>query len=138
MGYFSNVLAIAKKEDIAAVPGYTSAPQHIKDVLAKKMEQARQEATEQAADEIIQILKAVEQNKARMRDRINAAKRQIDILKRQSANRDRALAYAQETDNWLPLAVSVGAIDSWNFDPEDRKLCVVPEGWQPGQTSSEE
>lgn len=123
MTKFQNLIALARcDQDLPPTP----AGSRMADIYRAAVEKIRKEKEEAAASELVEVLKAVESYKAMARSNIKHHKEQLKAMKRGLDAVDRAMAYADETNNFLPLLIMLGAARH-----DNNPLCEVPADWQP-------
>lgn len=78
-------------------------PEHLKKIMAERMANREKEKAERAADSIIEVLDAAENLKLAYVQAIRNARAQIAAAQRGLANIDAAIAYGNDSSNYLPL-----------------------------------
>ena len=85
----------------------------------------------EAAEEIVKLLQKMEEEKMHQRQSIKAAKRMAKNATNQLDNIDRAWAFGEETQNFLPIMQMMGVI---HFTLDTTGMVTkVPESWKPKQ-----
>ena len=95
------------KDDLSK---YDQLPDNIKDALKRKMAARQEEASENAAEEIMQILDRSESVVEDHVSQIRNHRRRIDGLKSDLESIDEAKEYGLKTNNFLPLAARLNLI----------------------------
>lgn len=102
--------------------------------LKAAQDRIRAEEEAEAGEQLIGLMVKLNEVKKNHRQRIRALNAEIRDVKGKLDGLDRAVAYGQVTDNFVPLAVLLGygrsdlGIDSMaEFDA----LSTVPSGWKP-------
>lgn len=131
--YFSNLIALSTHEE--------EVPQEVVNTkLASAVEKAlskhREEKEAAAAEEILEALRMVEEQKQNSRREIKRLRSSMKTLTEKLDELDRSMAYGQATSNFLPLLRTLGAvgIHSTGLDAKEfERLSNVPDGWKPAQ-----
>lgn len=102
-------------------------------IMKEELDKERRETLGKAARKIIAIMKEASSFKQLQIDRIREARRREKEAKAQLDNLERALAYANETGNYLPLInqMKTDALSRYPKTAENAKLFSVPADWQP-------
>ena len=108
-------------------------PEHLKKIMAERMAAREKEKAERAADSIIEVLDAAEDLKLAHVQAIRNARAQIAAAQRSLANIDEAIAYGNDSSNYLPLTKLVFptiraedlSVDAALFNvPAERKMAI--------------
>lgn len=129
---YNALLLMAQGEAMPSVPGFEMASDGIKASIKKKLDAAREAAQDEAAEYIVELYKRADQDAKRRALEVRDLKRRIQAHKMQGEERDRAMAYGVETDNYLPLAAILRGLP-WANDEDERALRVVPKDWKPSK-----
>lgn len=128
MTRFGNLIALSTQDEAPAASGKLSS------VVEKALNKHREEQEAAAGDEILQVLRLVEDNKQTHRQSIKRLRSQMKTATDALDNLDRASAYGQETGNFLPLLATLGAVNCYgaSMEPaEFEKASKVPAEWKP-------
>lgn len=128
-----------KQDDLAKLTGPNSvANPMLQAALQRKMEKAQLDAAEEAAESIISILESANSKIARHVSSIRSLRRQEKSTMKQIKELQRAIAYGNETGNWLPLSIMTGDVNEYEVREESgKKACKIPEGWTPAAPATE-
>lgn len=108
-----------------------ASPDIIKASLQRKQEEAKAQAADEAADQIIQLLKDSSRIKNSSLSRLREIRADERWLLKRVKEIDRAQEYGKETLNYLPLAKLLNGYVSGQDDLEDPSLLEVPKDWAP-------
>lgn len=126
------VLAHTTISDEAEVRRLSVMPAPMREAIERQMAEAQAEATEQAASEVLSLMKDCDTANIADRTRIRALRAQIARLKAQMDARDLALDYGMATGNYVPAMRASGKRHCY-YDvmthEEYERLSTVPEGW---------
>lgn len=129
------LVLLARGDSMPSVPGFEAAPTAVKEALARKMKREQDEAAETAAEQIVEVLKVAAADEVRRAKFVRDLNAKIKDHKEAGATRDRALAYAEETGNYLPLALLMCLIPSYCEDEETARLRAIPKDWAPASAT---
>lgn len=101
--------------------------------LKEELARERQEKMQQAVKRIVSLMTDVKAVKEASVARIRAARQQEKEAKNYLDQIERAIAYASETSNYLPLIkLTQPAVRSqYELDSSNRDKFKIPEGWMP-------
>lgn len=104
------IFDISKKspQDEFSSGRYAGLAPEIKAALDRKFEARRAESAELAADAILKIIDAQEETEAHLVATIRRLRAEEQVVKAKLADLNKARAYADQTNNYLPLAVQSG------------------------------
>ena len=129
--YFSNLIALSTHDE--DVPSQLAGSK-----LAGAVEQALASIHAQkqaaAADEILQALNMVEEQKTQARQEVKRLRQAMKANTDKLDALDRTLAYGCETNNFLPLLTVLGAVGlaTSGLDAQEfSKVSHVPDSWKP-------
>lgn len=129
--YFSNLIALSTHdEDVPEALNGSKLAGAVESALASI--RAKKEAD--AASEIMQALDMVEEQKLSARREIKQHRAALKAHTDKLDALDRALAYGCETNNFLPLLSTLGAVglSTSGLEPKDfERASRVPDGWKP-------
>ena len=102
-------------------------------VVQKAMEKHRAEREESASDDIVQLLREIEETKIRKRAEIRLLKAKVSKAVSGLKDLDRRWAYAEETSNFLPVLAYFDRANSNDLSNPDEwdKLSQVPADFTP-------
>jgi len=107
--------------------------------LAEAMKVREKQQSEAAANELIAMLSNVERFKKDSRDALRRLRKNQTSIKKGLANMDRALAYGNETSNFLPvlhcLGMHIPAVHGLSLK-EIAAMSKVPSDWVPSEAQS--
>lgn len=105
----------------------------------KALEKYRLESEEAASNDIVELMRRIEDTKLATRATIRKLKAQTNAAVKGLNDLDRRWDYAQETDNFLPVLAYFGSIGPSDLsNPEDfAKLTTVPDDWKPSTPAEE-
>ncbi|MHA2279972.1 MAG: hypothetical protein ACXAC5_03725 [Promethearchaeota archaeon] len=104
----------------------------VSDLVKQAMEQFRAESEAAASTDIVELVRTIEAHKVAERKSIKKLKVDLKRMVAKLEDLDRRWAYAQSTNNFLPVLVFFGkahASDLINPDDFD-KLSTVPADWK--------
>ena len=120
-------LADPKLENAYKKAGMTSLPANIMQALEAKLEKKREEAAGAAAEEIIKLYEASDNEIESFVNDIRELRTRIKRYKKQLEKIGKAKAYGAATGNYLPLAKAMNI----HVAAENAELTKIPEGWEP-------
>ena len=120
-------LADPKLENAYKKAGMTSLPANIMQALEAKLEKKREEAAGAAAEEIIKLYEASDNEIESFVNDIRELRTRIKQYKKQLEKIGKAKAYGAATGNYLPLAKAMNIYVA----AENVELTKIPEGWEP-------
>lgn len=130
MASFSILATIAVRDDSTLENSGLSgaAGEAIAAALAKRTESQKAELGEC----LVELLETQDRGHSHRQTRIRELMEEIEELQAEQANVDRAFAYAQATNNYIPWSACLGksARDLGLTAKEYKRLTVVPEDWQ--------
>lgn len=105
---------------------------NVSDVVRQALEQMKVERESAAAQDIVSVLKTMEVERTKSRKEIRRLKMEAKRLVDRLNQMDRAWAFAQETNNFVPVLRHLGLAQESDFEPEDfAKLSEIPADWTP-------
>lgn len=102
-------------------------------MVKKALEKHREEREEAASNDIVSLLRDIEQHKNHSRAQIKRLKAQVSGEVKKLNDLDRRWAYAEETSNFIPALAFFNLVNEADLTvPEDwDKLSQVPADWKP-------
>ena len=131
MTRFANLVAVATSisDSENNVTSALSGP------LAEAMEIHREDQRKAAATELVGMLRSVEVNKNSHRNSLRSYRRTMKTHQKKLEAIDRAMAYGNDTNNFIPLLVEIGEVSAAhqiNVDEEEfNRLKMIPNNWSP-------
>lgn len=109
----------------------------VSELVRKALTQHREEQQEAASNEIVSLLRRIEKDKQTQRREIRRLKAQLKRTKGNLDDLDRRWAYAQKTNNFLPVLRYFDMVRSYDLaNPEDfDSLTSVPSDFEPDADS---
>lgn len=104
-------------------------------VVEEAKAKAREETKKLAGDEALMLVTSLEKKKQEKRKLIREMRRNMEVHQKELDDLDRAVAYGEETENYIPLMNLLGHLD-WSMQSEMgyqefEKVRVIPKDWQP-------
>jgi hypothetical protein len=126
-----HILALAAtKHSSPGVAETTPLSGRLQEALRVALEKQAQENAEAAAAEILSVMRSLENEKERQRSQIRTLRAQIDTAVKRMNDLDRAMEYAGETENFVPLMSVLGLyIDGSFFAQNPDVPRIVPADW---------
>jgi hypothetical protein len=124
-------LAQALESDELGTQNLDSMPEGLKEALVSIRKEEQQESMKKAAKLILSILKSSDEETQKQIEAIRAARRAEALAKSKLESIARAKAYAEETSNYLPLAVLTGVFRAGSLHDVDLSKFSVPMEWKP-------
>jgi hypothetical protein len=134
----SDLIALAKgatatTPDIPELKGYKSVEisnPALKEAIARRKEKEASEAIERAADALVALLSDAQTSMEHRLQQLRMVRNQEKSLLAQIKQINVAQAYANATNNFLPLLVAIGSAPaSVALDPETSSLMDVPQAF---------
>jgi len=103
------------------------------DLVQSALEEYRKEQKQASGKEIIGLLKSIDEFKLKTRAELRKVRATENKLKSALDTMDRAWAYAEVTNNFLPVLALFGQVAKHDVpNPDDfEKLTSVPAEWKP-------
>ena len=134
----SDLIALAKgatntTPDIPELKGYKTVEisnPALKEAIARRKEKEATEAIERAADALVALLDDAQESMEHRLQQLRVVRNQEKALLAQIKKINVAQAYANASNNFLPLLVALGSAPaSALHDPETRDLMEVPQAF---------
>lgn len=122
-------LANALSKDDLGDDNMASMPEDIKQALATLRAEERAESAKKAARLIVEVYKGCDEQIKINVDMIRRARRAEAAAKAKIEKLNRAKAYGEETNNYLPLATETGNLSVGTVRDIDIDIFNVPVGW---------
>ena len=103
---------------------YDALPSNLQEVLKRKLKDQEEKRLEDAADSIVLILNQTDDAIAVRVERIRELRRNVERMKAEIGEIDRAKAFGMETQNFVPLAAALGMV---SFAATGAK---IPDEWE--------
>lgn len=102
------------------------------DAMSKALAKQRENDQEALGAALVVLLGKVRQSKQTHVTNIRSYRQHVENEKKKLADIDRAIAYGNETGNYVPIANLVGCRVSGNLTYEEQvSLGKIPDDWQP-------
>ena len=144
MNALQAIVALAtggKNDDLAKLAGTAVSVNNpsLKAALDRKMAKAQEEAAEEAAESILSIIKEAGSVIGGYVGRVRALRREEKGLLKKIKDMKRAIAYGNETGNWLPLGIATGSISEYSIREEaGKKATKIPDDWVAPKSAEEQ
>lgn len=122
----------SKSDDLSKHMPMIGSNTRLAEALQRKMNKNAEDAIEEAAESIMEIIAASNGRIAKRVANVRSLRMQEKQEMREIKKLERACAYGNETNNWLPLAILSGIVS--NFEVKDqvgKKVLEVPDDWKP-------
>lgn len=116
--------AINTKDDLS---NYSKLPEGLREAMAEIAKEDAKAKTKAAAIGIMSLLTAAEERIKTKVGAIRQHRKAVDLFRADITEIERARAYAEETNNFIPLGVLLGEVQ---VSPEEKNLAVVPADWK--------
>ena len=136
---FKNLISLSiDEEKLSPLAG------NLNDAMRNAIQRRKQQMEESAAEELVELLSAVESRKEAHRKDIRVLRSKMDGHKECLDQIDRAFSYGSETGNFIPVLVLTDQVDE-HYGYESLGLTreefmvkkVVPSNWQPKAAPTE-
>jgi vacuolar-type H+-ATPase subunit I/STV1 len=117
------LMALANIKNDDEFAKYDALPSNLQEVLKRKLKEQEEKRLEDAADSIVLILSQTDDAIAARVDRIRELRRSVERLKAEIGEIERTKAFGMETQNFVPLAASLGMVSLM------AKGAVIPTEW---------
>lgn len=122
----------SKSDDLSKHMPMIGSNTRLAEALQRKMDKNAEEAIEEAAESIMEIIATCNNKIAKRVANVRSLRMQEKQEMREIKKLERACAYGNETNNWLPLAILSGTIGTYEVkDQTGKKVLQVPDDWKP-------
>ena len=100
----------------------------VSELVAKSMKQHQAKKEEEACDDIVALLSKIDRRKLNDRTEVRRLRAQANSIVKRMGELDRAWAYAQSSNNFLPVLALFGEVTSHDMpDPQQfSEMTTVP------------